>query len=217
MAVPPPVVLMDELAEFERAVQTGFHRLETRIQNLESRNHELENRVHALEMENLALERIRRRSTISDSMDMEERDPVHQMVEARPEDRYPGCLIRELYSEVHDSEFEEITEDPSPAGDLSPEHEIDESSEPTPSPAQLKVYLHPQLSLQTPNTPCGIKRHPSYRCPCPSPRRSFLDIAAHSLHHHPHLPRHKESSLGFLHSLHQPCSWCRAERLFSLD
>jgi hypothetical protein len=137
MAVPPPVALSDQLAVFERDIRSTFHRLETRIQDLGSKNHGLENRVHALEMENLALKRVTRRSTISDSMDVEDREPVDQMAEGRPEDLInPAHLYEERYSEEHESDYEEIAEDLSPAGDLSAEHEIDESPEPASPPTR---------------------------------------------------------------------------------
>jgi hypothetical protein len=142
---------MDQLAVFERNVRSTFHRLETRIQNLESKNHGLGNRVHTLEMENLALKRVTRKSTISDSVDVEDRDPVDQMAEGRPEDLInPEYLGKELFSEETDFEFEEIAEDPSPAGDLSPEHEIEESPEPASSPAQ--PHSTPSPTSATPNT-----------------------------------------------------------------
>jgi hypothetical protein len=123
MAEPAPVVLRDQLAVFERDIRSNFHRLETRIQNLELKNHGLENRVHALEMESLALKRVTRRSTISDSMDVEDREPIDQMADGGPEDLIsPGHFYKERYSEEHDFAFEETTEESPLAGDLSPEH-----------------------------------------------------------------------------------------------
>jgi hypothetical protein len=150
MAVPPPVALRDQLAMFERDIRSTFHRLETRIQDLESKNHGLENRVHALEMENLALKRVTRKSTISDSMDVEDTDAVDQRAEGRLGSPNPGYLYEELFSEEYDFEYEDIAGDPSLSGDLSAEHEVEESPEPAPSPTQ--PHSTPSPTIVIPNT-----------------------------------------------------------------
>jgi hypothetical protein len=165
MAEPAPVAWRDQLAVFERDIRSNFHRLETRIQNLELKNHGLKSRVHALEIEDLALKRVTRRSTISDSMDVEGRDSVDRMAEGRPEDLVdPRHLYEERYSEEYDFDFEEIAEDPSPAGELYPEYEIDESPEPAPSPTQPHSTPSPP---QTPTIPCSMRTAPFTPTPLP--------------------------------------------------
>jgi hypothetical protein len=109
-------------------------------------------------------------------MDVEDREPIDQMAEGGPEDLIsPGHFYKERYPEEHDFAFEEITEDSAPAGDLSPEHEIDESPEPAPPPTQ------PHSTPST-TTPSGMKTTPFTPTPPPIsspllPGHPFLQLS----------------------------------------